>query len=515
MNRIPRVLQKPLFALLILVLLFGSSLAQGRLNVKREELGLTRVTPLENAPPMLAFTTVALGGFRGLLADALWSRLQDLQLEGKFFEMVQLSDWITKLYPTFSDVWVHLAWNMSYNISVKFEAMEEKWRWVRRGIEMLRDEGLKYNPNSVDIYRELAWHYQHKLGMAMDDANRYYKTVLAREMNEVFPGGDANAEPLVNPQTPEDEARRERIVEDFKLDPETLLFVDTEYGPLDWRLPEAHAVYWGTAGLQKIEEGLLFDPVTYERIKREEFIKLRRTVYQSMQLAFRRGRIVVDLGELLENPNYFIDTGPNLDIAEATNRAYESMMEEDDEYREHISTGHENMLRDAVYYFFTHNRLPEATRWFKYLLEKYPDSIEPGQDIESYAISRVADVVGGMSRDRIRLALEGFFENAFYSWAIGDEDQAASYEVFARKVYENYQAKTTDTASSERRIAFRKTYAQLREEALIRNVNPQTSVLPPEMILRLRTALELPADFGLEESDPEDSQEALQPVGAL
>ena len=34
----------------------------------------TRLTALENAPPMLAFTTVALGGFRGLIANALWVR---------------------------------------------------------------------------------------------------------------------------------------------------------------------------------------------------------------------------------------------------------------------------------------------------------------------------------------------------------------------------------------------------------------------------------------------------------
>src|SRR6185436_17431206 len=44
------------------------SFTQRHLNVSREKLGLTRVAPLENAPPLLAFTTVALGGFRGLIA---------------------------------------------------------------------------------------------------------------------------------------------------------------------------------------------------------------------------------------------------------------------------------------------------------------------------------------------------------------------------------------------------------------------------------------------------------------
>src|SRR5438046_5121651 len=105
------------------VLFAAVFLLQRELNRQRADprLGLTRVTPLENAPPVLAFTTVALGGFRGLIANALWIRATELQDEDKFFEMAQLSDWITKLEPHFAQVWAHEAWNMAYNISVKFK----------------------------------------------------------------------------------------------------------------------------------------------------------------------------------------------------------------------------------------------------------------------------------------------------------------------------------------------------------------------------------------------------------
>ena len=64
------------FAIASLVLV---SFAQRQLNVSREKMGLTRLAPLENAPPVLAFTTVALGGFRGLIANALWIRAIELQ----------------------------------------------------------------------------------------------------------------------------------------------------------------------------------------------------------------------------------------------------------------------------------------------------------------------------------------------------------------------------------------------------------------------------------------------------
>src|SRR5579871_4265932 len=108
-------LYKAVLVALIVTLLTGSSLTQAHLNADREKLGLTRLPPLENCPPILAFTTVALGGFRGLIANLLWTRANDLQQDEKFFEMAQLANWITKLQPHFVTVWVHQAWNMAYN----------------------------------------------------------------------------------------------------------------------------------------------------------------------------------------------------------------------------------------------------------------------------------------------------------------------------------------------------------------------------------------------------------------
>src|SRR5687767_1811809 len=163
---------KPILLTLAMALLGGAFVAQRSLNRDRDVLGLTRRdNPLENAPPVLAFTTIALGGFRGLIANFLWIRASDLEDSGKYFEVVQLADWITKLQPYFATVWVHQAWNMAYNISVKFSEPSDRWLWVQRGIELLRDQGLKYNPHETLIYREIAWFFQHKMGQDLDDAH--------------------------------------------------------------------------------------------------------------------------------------------------------------------------------------------------------------------------------------------------------------------------------------------------------------------------------------------------------
>jgi len=109
--------KKILLLLLMILLLFAAGRVEQSLNVDRDRLGMTQMSALENAPPMLAFTTVALGGFRGLISNFLWIRANDLQQDDKFFEAAQLANWITDLEPHFSQVWVFQGWNMAYNIS--------------------------------------------------------------------------------------------------------------------------------------------------------------------------------------------------------------------------------------------------------------------------------------------------------------------------------------------------------------------------------------------------------------
>src|ERR1017187_6215288 len=119
---------------------------------------------------------------------------------------------------------------MAYNISVKFKDFSDRWRWLNGGIELLRDEGLKYNPNDVLIYRELAWFFQHKVGANLDDANVYYKRQWATQMAEVFGKSlGSNFEELINPQT-QDQTNRAAILRNkFKMDPNFIKVVDERY----------------------------------------------------------------------------------------------------------------------------------------------------------------------------------------------------------------------------------------------------------------------------------------------
>ena len=481
--------KKILLLLLAALCLAGAGLVQNSLNRDRETLGLTRTAALENAPPVLAFTTVALGGFRGLISNFLWMRASDLQQDDKFFEAAQLADWITKLEPTFAAVWIFQGWNMSYNISVKFKDFPDRWRWVQRGIELMRDDGLRYNPTSVDLYRELAWQFQHKMGANLDDANMYYKAQWAAEMKPFFGPDGTNFALLLNP--PDAEARNNAALfrEKFKMNAQFAKQVDDKYGPLDWRLPEAHAIYWGARGLAVAQE----NP---DKVQADDLIKLRRIIYQSMLQAFHHGRIII-------NPlSRTYSLGPNLDLTAHVNAAYEQMMADDASMRDNISLAHRNFLRDAVYFLYENNRMAEAAKWFKYLGDKYPDkaiidgqpdSLPKNLTLDEYAVAVVQIDIGETSQERVTSAVQGLLTRAYYDLATGQDDRYENLKRLANRVYQNYTAKTSGRGGNAERIQL-PPYDTLNKTVLRQLLDPKGGV-PYAARAELVTKLGLPSSL--------------------
>jgi hypothetical protein len=462
----PRFYKAVLFVFAI-VMFTAAGFLQKSLNRQRADLGLTRVTPLENAPPVLAFTTVALGGFRGLIANALWIRASDLQQEDKYFEQVQLADWITKLEPRFTQVWLVQAWNMAYNISVKFRDPYDRWRWVLRGIELLRDEGLRYNPREALMYRELAWFFQHKIGQNMDDAHRIYKSEWAREMTKLFGGGRPRYDELFTPQTEEARQRLKLLREKYKMDPALMKRADDLYGPLEWRLPEAHAIYWAMAGL--------------ENSNKKDLITLRRVIYQSLQVSVLRGRIV------RVNQDGSLVLAPDLSKIALANQGYEKMLAEETEKPEAIQRAHRNFLRELTYILYTHNRLAEANRWFSVLKDKYPEAVPKTQTIEEYALQRMISTVSAVDQNRAKLLIEAFLGRHFENLALDEDEQAEGYLRMARQLWDYYDSFAKGRKNALSMEAFPQMYTRIRDELL----DPQTGMLS-QYSDRLRTKLGLP-----------------------
>ncbi len=483
--------KKIILLLLAAALLFSSGQLQKSLNRDRAQLGLTISEPLQNAPPMLAFTTVALGGFRGLISNFLWIRANDLQQDDKFFEAAQIADWITDLEPHFAQVWAYQAWNMAWNISVKFKDFSDRWRWVERGIELLRDNGLHYNPDDTLIYQQLGWIFQSKMGQNLDDANIYYKSEWAKEMTPFFGENGTNFTALLNPQTAGEKTNALVLREKYKIDPVFAQKADAQFGPLDWRLPEAHAIYWGALGLDAAKK----NP---GKVKADDLITLRRLIYQSMLQAFHHGRII-------SNPfNQNVELVPNLDLTPKVNATDEQMYAEetDQGQRNGILQAHRNFLKDAVYFLYENNHVADAAKWYKILGEKYPDkpvldsdpnSFPKNLTLEDYAFARVLEEVGNTSQENTTGVVIGLIRNSYFALAIGQNDRAAGFKLKARLVYDHYGAKTAGSGNNQERVKL-PPFADLNRTALNDLLNTQKPMLPYNARVVIRSQLGMPAE---------------------
>lgn len=460
--------------------IYGAGRMNDRLLAERRAHGISQADPLVNAPPLVAFTTVALGGFRGIIADILWMRSARLQEEGRYFELVQLADWITKLEPRFTAVWAFHAWNLSYNVSVLFQNPEDRWRWVRHGVHLLRDEGLRYNPGDARLLYELGWIFQHKISGSTDNAHHFYKQAWAVEMMELFdgPGPDYGALALAahdratllrrpgvadlvasleregrdpwswdrvqesREAAPDDllstDAGRElvdhlrlrRLKDAYKLDPADMREIDAENGPLDWRLPQAHAIYWGWQS---------------RRIANDEFdrISAERMIFQSLADAFRHGSLFSVPNRQMQIPS------PNLALVPRVEAAFAKAIAQFPD-QEALRTAHANFLREAMVILYSYNRRTDARRLFDELHRKYP-SPETERGFALYVMQSFARDVRELDDRTAQAVVEGALFQSLYWQALGDSDRAAGFDSLARLCWESYMAPRMDNAEFKER----------------------------------------------------------------
>lgn len=201
--------------------------------------------------PWVRYVMVGLGGFRGLAAEALWLRASALQSEGRYFELVQLSNWINALDPKAVEAWVFNSWNMAYNICAMVPGGEAKLRWVKAAQSLLRDRAIGANPASGTLYRELGWLFQNKIGSRDDPAHLVYKIDLARRASRVLAGEEC----------------------DLEMDADIRSEIESAIGKIDWRMAHAHSLYWAWKGL-KAHKGGLFEEEALRRMVRQSLCEL-------------------------------------------------------------------------------------------------------------------------------------------------------------------------------------------------------------------------------------------------
>jgi hypothetical protein len=174
--------------LLAAAALAASATLRGPIERVRRERSLV-ITPVgteEAKDPRIALLEAVPGGLRAPFLTHLWIRSQELKDEGRFYDAVGLRELICDLMPHFSGVWAFHGWDMAWNISVATHTPEERWMWVHNGLKLLRDKGLRYNPEDLVLYKELSWLFFQKMGGDTDEMHRVYKLQWLRRMEYVL-----------------------------------------------------------------------------------------------------------------------------------------------------------------------------------------------------------------------------------------------------------------------------------------------------------------------------------------
>mgnify|MGYP003965594571 FL=1 len=169
----------PKFAIISSIIIFvlsGLFFLQYKIDYLRRgpDSNYTSLDPLEVIP------TALLGSFRGVLVDLLWIRGIARHEEKRFYELLAINNMIAKLQPHFSAVWIFQAWNMCYNIAYEWDSPENKWRWIRAGLEFA-EKGAARNPTNGDLLFEIGYIYFHKFDSKSFKYADYYREHLEEE----------------------------------------------------------------------------------------------------------------------------------------------------------------------------------------------------------------------------------------------------------------------------------------------------------------------------------------------
>jgi hypothetical protein len=258
------------------------------------------------------------------------------------------------------------------------------------------------------------------------------------------------------------------MVEKYKMEPELMKKADDAYGPLEWRLPEAHAIYWATVGL--------------ERSTAKDQLTLRRNIYQSLQMSVLRGRIVS------ARPDGSYVFAPDLSKIQMASDGFEKMIADEPDKPDIMRKAHRTFLKEAIYLLFNYNRLAEANRWMGILKQKYPDAVAPGETAESYALQRVIERIGDVDHNRTKALIEGWLNQYFENLVLDEDERAAGLLRNARHVWDYYASFSKSRPQALKMEPFQDMYRRVLDAML-----DPTSGLLPEYAGRLRTKLNLPA----------------------
>ena len=116
-------------------------------------------------------------GLKNVAVSLLWDRANHYKKVEDWANLSATLEQLTKLQPNFYSVWDFQAHNLSYNISVEFDDYRDRYAWVIKGIEFLR-QGIGLNRFEPRLLGRMGWFIGHKIGKS-DEKKEFRKLFVA------------------------------------------------------------------------------------------------------------------------------------------------------------------------------------------------------------------------------------------------------------------------------------------------------------------------------------------------
>jgi hypothetical protein len=158
----------------------GGSIARLRQELDLGESDLGQLDPAGSA------MNLALLGLRGIAANVLWMQAEQQKTHKDWENMKATTEQIVRLQPHYVKVWDFHSWNLAFNVSAEWDAVSDRYFWVKEGGKFLM-KGVERNRNAPALPWYVGRIYGPKIGMS--DEARYFRRFFRQDPDPQFNGG--------------------------------------------------------------------------------------------------------------------------------------------------------------------------------------------------------------------------------------------------------------------------------------------------------------------------------------
>ncbi|MEE8169201.1 MAG: hypothetical protein V3T70_01520 [Phycisphaerae bacterium] len=264
--------------------------------------------------------------------------------------------------------------------------------------------------------------------------------------------------------------RARSLWESFRLDPKRVRDMRETFGPLDFRLAEAHALYWSTLGAE----------MGTERAVRLDIDRLNadRIALYSIQNMFRRGKLIMSPEAnksvpplLLPDPRFV----PTLDrLFRQISERYVEDEPSGAEISMNFESAYRNFMRDAITSYYEAGDREAAQEWYDRVRETFPDA-ELERDLDAYVVKAMLDQLVTPTIAQALHFVRNYVLQSFDLFAYGRQREGLNFLRLARMVYDKYQAD----------VSWRNRLSESFDDIVLQSLTVMKDRYRPEMYERL------------------------------